>query len=210
MDTIFGIGGNDWVIVCADTAVNRSIFTLKHNEEKITHLNNYKILGASGEQTDRYQFTNYVQRNLQLMEFRTGFELGVEATAQYMRTELAAALRKGPYQVNCLMGGYDLQEQRAKLYWMDYLGTLQQVNKGAQGHASYFVNSVLDNHFKQDMTLEQGLDACRACVKELRHRFIITNTISFAKSSPRTESKLRTSKIEKYFSLTCMFTNKKF
>ena len=48
-----------------------------------------------------------------------------------MRTELAQALRKGPYQVNLLIGGYDLQEQRAKLYWMDYLGTLQQVNKGA-------------------------------------------------------------------------------
>ncbi len=74
-----------------------------------------------------------------------------------MRTELAIALRKGPYQVNILMGGYDLQEQRAMLYWMDYLGTLQQVNKGAQGYAGYFANSVLDNHFKQDMTLEEGL-----------------------------------------------------
>ena len=42
-----------------------------------------------------------------------------------MRTELATALRKGPYNVNILMGGYDLNENRAKLYWMDYLGTLQ-------------------------------------------------------------------------------------
>ena len=56
---------------------------------------------------------------------------------------------------------------------MDYLGTLQQVNKGAQGYAGYFVNSVLDNHWKQDMTLEQGLDACRACIKELKTRFMI-------------------------------------
>ena len=173
MDTVFGIAGKDWVIVAADTAVNSSIFTLKHNEEKIMNMNSYKVLGASGQQTDRYQFTNYIQRNLQLMEFRTGHELNVEATAQYMRTELAAALRKGPYQVNCLMGGYDLQEQSAKLYWMDYLGTLQQVNKGAQGYAGYFVNSVLDNHFKQNITLEEGLAACKDCVKELRHRFMI-------------------------------------
>ena len=59
-----------------------------------------------------------------LQEFRTGFELGVDATAQYMRTEMAKALRSGPYQVNLLMGGYDLSEKRAKLFWMDYLGTL--------------------------------------------------------------------------------------
>ena len=107
------------------------------------------------------------------MEYRTGFELGVEATAQYMRTELATALRKGPYQVNLMIGGYDLQEQRAKLYWMDYLGTLQQVNKGAQGYAGYFVNSVLDNHFKADMTLEQGIEACNKCITELETRFMI-------------------------------------
>ena len=71
------------------------------------------------------------------------------------------------------MGGYDLHENRAKLYWMDYLGCLQQVNKGAQGYAAYFVNSVLDNHFKHNMTEEEGLEAMRQCVKELRTRFII-------------------------------------
>ena len=56
---------------------------------------------------------------------------------------------------------------------MDYLGTLQQVNKGAQGYAGYFVNSVLDQHFRADMTQEQGLAACKDCIKELRTRFMI-------------------------------------
>ena len=173
MDAVFGICGKDWVVIVTDTAVNRSIFTLKHNEDKITDLSEHKIVGTAGEVADRTQFTKYIERNLALQEFRTGHELGVEATAQYMRTELATALRKGPYQVNLLVGGFDLQEQRAKLYWMDYLGTLQQVNKGAQGYAGYFVNSVLDQHFKMDMNLEQGLAACRDCIKELRTRFII-------------------------------------
>ena len=71
------------------------------------------------------------------------------------------------------MGGYDHSEKRAKLYWMDYLGTLQQVNKGAQGYAGYFVNSVLDNNFKADMTLEEGIQACKKCIFELNHRFMI-------------------------------------
>ena len=173
MDAVFGVCGKDWVIVVTDTAVNRSIFTLKHNEDKITDLSEHKIVGTAGEVADRTQFTKYIERNLALEEFRTGHELGVEATAQYMRTELAAALRKGPYQVNLLIGGYDLVEQRAKLYWMDYLGTLQQVNKGAQGYAGYFVNSVLDNHFRSDMTQDQGIAACKDCIKELRTRFMI-------------------------------------
>mmetsp|Transcript_3047 Transcript_3047/g.2013 ORF Transcript_3047/g.2013 Transcript_3047/m.2013 type:complete len:96 (-) Transcript_3047:205-492(-) len=94
-----------------------------------------------------------MMRNLQLMEYRTGFEPDVESTAQFMRTELATALRKGPFQVNILVGGYDELDGQAKMYWMDYLGTLQQVTKGAHGYAGYFVNSVLDNNYKKDMTL---------------------------------------------------------
>lgn len=107
MDSTFGICGKDWVVVVCDTAVNRSIFTLKHNEDKIMSLNSNKVLATSGEQTDRYQFSNYVQKNLQLEAFRTGVELSVDASAQYMRQVLADALRRGPYQVNCLVGGYD-------------------------------------------------------------------------------------------------------
>ena len=112
---------------------------------------------------------------------RTGHELGVEATANYMRSELAEALRKGPYQVNLLVGGYDLQEQRAKLYWMDYLGTLQQVNKGAQGYAGYFVNSVLDNAFKANMTLNEGIECAKLCIKELKTRFMINQHAYYGK-----------------------------
>jgi len=90
-----------------------------------------------------------------------------------MRNELAMALRRGPYQVNSLVGGFEHKTGEAKLYWMDYLGTLQQVSKGAHGYAAYFVNSVLDNDFRADMSLEEGIVAMKKCIKELRVRFII-------------------------------------
>ena len=83
--------------------------------------------------------------------------------------------------MNCLIGGYDVVEGTAKLYWMDYLGTLQQVTKGAHGYAAYFVNSVLDNGFQQDMTLEQGIEVCKKCIVELRTRFIMNQPNFYAK-----------------------------
>ena len=64
MDAVFGICGTDWVILVADAAVNRSIFTLKHDEDKIMQLNKFKLLASAGEQTDRYQFCNYIQKTL--------------------------------------------------------------------------------------------------------------------------------------------------
>ena len=181
MDSTFGICGKDFVIVACDTAVNRSIFTLKHDDDKIMQLNKFKVMASSGEQTDRSQFSNYIMRNLQLLEYRTGHEPDVESTAQFIRSELATALRKAPYQVNVLIGGYDLIEKEAKLYWMDYLGTLQQVQKGAHGYAGYFVNSVLDNNFKHDMTVDEGIATMKKCIVELRTRFIINQPTFIAK-----------------------------
>merc|ERR1719469_947632 len=157
MDSTFGICGKDFAIVVADTAVNRSIFTLKHADDKIMQLNKFKVMSCSGEQTDRSSFSNYIMRNLQLIEYLSDVEPDVESTAQFIRSELSQALRKAPYQVNVLIAGYDTIDSEAKLYWMDYLGTLQQVQKGAHGYAAYFVNSVMDNNYKSDMTLEDGI-----------------------------------------------------
>ena len=125
MDSTFAICGKDFVIIASDTAVNRSIFTLKHDDDKIMQINKFKIMSCTGEQTNRFYFSNYIMRNLQLLEYRTGVEPDVESTAQFIRSETAKALRQGPYQVNALIGGYDVIEKQAKLYWMDYLGTLQ-------------------------------------------------------------------------------------
>ena len=60
MDTVFGIAGTDWVLIVTDTAVNRSIFSLKHDEDKITTLSQFKIVGSAGEQCQRYSFANFI------------------------------------------------------------------------------------------------------------------------------------------------------
>lgn len=131
-------------------------------------------MAVSGETCDRDRFASLIMRSLALQKFRHGYELDLESTAEFTRSQLAEALRKGPYQVNLLMGGYDHQAEKARLYWFDYLGTMQEVTKGAHGYAGYFVSSVLDNHYKKDMTLEEGLECAKECINELKTRFLIS------------------------------------
>jgi 20S proteasome alpha/beta subunit len=40
---------------------------------------------------------------------------------------------------------------------MDYMGTLQQVNYGAHGYASYFVSSIMANSYTNELNLEQAV-----------------------------------------------------
>ena len=55
------------------------------------------MISCSGEQTDRYNFLNYTMRNLQLLEYRNGFEPDVKSTARFVRTEMGVTLRKAPH-----------------------------------------------------------------------------------------------------------------
>ena len=89
MDSAFGICGRDWTIVCSDTTVNRSIFTLSHNDDKIMQLNDHAVMAATGEVTDRYQYTNLMLRNLKLNEYRTGHAATLDSTAQFLRSQMA-------------------------------------------------------------------------------------------------------------------------
>ena len=73
--------------------------------------------------------------------------------------------------MNVLIGG--MEDGEPQLYWMDYLGTLARVTKGAHGYAAYFVSSVLENAYKEGMTIEEGIEALKKCVVELKTRFLI-------------------------------------
>nr|VDC75685.1 unnamed protein product [Brassica rapa] len=191
MECVFGLVGNGFAIVAADTSAVHSILVHKNNEDKIMALDSHKLIAASGEPGDRVQFTEYVQKNVSLYQFRNGIPLTTAAAANFTRGELATALRKvidslgfcltllilfcfvyNPYSVNILMAGYD-KEAGASLYYIDYIATLHKVDKGAFGYGSYFSLSTMDRHFRSDMSVEEAIDLVDKCILEIRSRLVI-------------------------------------
>lgn len=126
-----------------------------------------------GPQADCSTFGEYIAKNMRLYELENGISLSSHGCANFIRGELATALRKGPYQVNLLLGGYD-EGVGPSLYWMDYLGTSQKVNFGAHGYASNFVLSIMDSDWKEGMTLDEAKELMRKCIKELEVRFLVS------------------------------------
>jgi len=86
---------------------------------------------------------------------------------------LATAIRKGPYQTNLLLAGYD-EFNGASLYFMDYLAAFSKVNFAAQGYAANFISSVFDREWKADMNLEEAKSVVKKCLHELNTRFLIS------------------------------------
>lgn len=84
------------------------------------------------------QFAEYIQANVQLYSMRNDTELSPAAVGNFVRGELAKALRsRNPYTVNLLLGGVDSITNSPSLYWVDYLASLAQVPYAAHGYAQY-------------------------------------------------------------------------
>ena len=172
MDSLFGLKGADFVILAGETTIMQSIFKLCPNKDKSRQLSDNVVIGMSGETCQRDTFGPYIQGNLQYLKLRNGYSYSVEEIANFTRTKLAESMRKQPYQVNSLIAGCD--KKGPQLFWLDYLGTLAQVDYGAHGHAGYFVSSVLSNDFKPDLNREEALNIIKKAILELKTRFLIS------------------------------------
>ena len=58
------------------------------------HLHPCHLQATSGEPGDADNFSEYVKANMKLYELRHGAKLSTHATSNYIRNELATALRK--------------------------------------------------------------------------------------------------------------------
>ena len=177
METLIGLVGADFVLLSADANAGRSIVLMKDDVQKIYPLDSNKLLGAVGNPSDRDLFTEYIQKNITLYRLRTGISLSTESTAHWTRRRLANALRSNPYQCDLMIGGVDKDPQSEEfvpsLYFMDYLSSLNKLDFAVHGHGSNFLLSVMDKYYKKGMTREEAMDLLRACINELKVRFII-------------------------------------
>ena len=173
MDSIFAIKYDKGVIMACETTVNRSIFKLTKGHDKTQLLDSHCLMALAGDIADRDHFGSYIKRNVEFFKFKSnGQKSSVRRSAQFVRTELAKSIRKGMKQVSPLIIGYDERKQ-AQVYWLDYLGTLADVDYGVHGYSAYFLSSVLSSRWRTGMSQEDALNLAKDCIKAVKARIIL-------------------------------------
>ncbi|KAH4056401.1 proteasome subunit beta [Parastagonospora nodorum] len=168
-EVLLGITGKDFTLIASSKAAMRGATILKAEKCKAPALKPHTPLTFFWE--NGVQFAEFIQANIQLYSMRNGMELSPAATANFVRGELATALRsRRPYTVNLLLGGYDSIADKPTLYWIDYLASLAPVPYAAHG---YYCLSLLDKHHHPDIDYEQGIKIMRMCTEELKRRLPI-------------------------------------
>lgn len=173
-DAIIGFTGADYAIIATDRNAGRSIMVFHQEADKIMELDSHKLLGVGGDPADCVQEPEHFQKNIALNYYRHNVPMSTHAVANYIRGEKSAKLRKGMAVVDMLLAGYDT-DAGPSLYFIDYLASMQKLDKGAHGYCGFFVNSLLDAHWKPGMTLEEGLQLMVLCTAEMQRRFSISS-----------------------------------
>ena len=60
-----------------------------------------------------------------------------------------------------------------RLFWLDHLATMHPMNVAGTGYGSYFCLSMLDRHWKPDLTEEEALKLMEAAVAEVLTRLVV-------------------------------------
>ncbi|KAJ3608901.1 hypothetical protein NHX12_023429 [Muraenolepis orangiensis] len=173
MEYLIGIQGPDFVLVAADNVAAKSIIKMKDDYDKMFKLSENILLLCVGEAGDTVQFAEYIQKNVQLYKMRNGYELSPAAAANFTRKNLADYLRsRTPYHVNLLLAGHD-KADGPSLYYMDHLSALAKAPFAAHGYGAFLTLSILDQHYKPDLTREEAVELLKKCIQELNTRFIL-------------------------------------
>lgn len=179
-DTLIGLVGDGFCLIGADMTAARSIVVFQNDQDKITQLDDFKIMACGGPVGDRNNFSEYVQKNMALNSFRNNHLLSTKAAANWTRNQLAQSLRsRSPYQVSLLLGGWDKNVKEnggASLYYMDYMGALHPMEKAAHGYGAHFCLSTLDRHFHKDCTLAEAKETAKKCLHEIATRLVLNTT----------------------------------
>jgi hypothetical protein len=60
-----------------------------------------------------------------------------------------------------------------RLFWLDYLATMHAMNVAGTGYGSYFCLSLLDRHWRPDLTEAEALALMEAAVAEVLTRLVV-------------------------------------
>lgn len=79
---------------------------------------------------------------------------------------------QSPYHVNLLLAGYD-KETGPHLYFLDYLASLVELKYAAHGYGGFFSLSIMDRYHLDTMSVKEGYELLKKCVKEIQQRLIV-------------------------------------
>jgi proteasome beta subunit len=152
--TTIGVVCRDGVILASDTRVTMGFYVAHKHGKKVYKIDDHIGMTIAGTVADAQRAVDILTANAQLYKINIGRPLLISSAARLVANLLFSS-RYYPLQTQVLVGGVD--DTGPHVFNLDPFGSLNEEKSVATGSGSPVVYGILEDRFKEDMSIEEAL-----------------------------------------------------
>jgi proteasome beta subunit len=152
--TTIGVVCKDGVILASDTRVTMGFYVAHKHGKKVYKIDDHLAMTISGTVADAQRTVDILTANAQLYKINIGRPLPVSSAARLV-ANLFFSSRYAPLLTQVLIGGVD--DSGPHVYSLDPFGSLTEEKCVATGSGSPIAYGVLEDKYKEDMSVAELL-----------------------------------------------------
>lgn len=160
--TTMGFKVKDGIILASDQRATMNNLIAHSNVQKVYPLADNIGMTIAGVVGDAQLMVRYMQSEISIYSMKKGAPMSVTAAA----TLVASVIRQGFY-LGLIVGGYD---KTGHIYSIDGAGGYIEDRYCSVGSGSNFALGVLEASYKDDMTVDEGVDLAITALNSARRR----------------------------------------
>ena len=174
--TIIGIVCKDGVIMAADRRSTAGNIVFGKNIQKAVKINDYLVMSGTGNASDIEMQKKIISAQLRLKELKSKKRPTVREAANLIGMVTYQSIRQPtmiPSIVGTLVAGFD-EDGTTELYTIEPAGTAMKVDDydANFGSGMPFVIGLLERQYKEDMTIDEGVELAVEAIKSSTQRDI--------------------------------------
>lgn len=168
--SIVGIVCKDGIVMAGDRRVTAGgRLVVNKREAKVKQINDYIVTSWTGGAADAFLSEKLIAAELKLKELRTKSRPTVKESANLLGMMLYRSIRSPsmvPFIVGNLIGGFN-DDGTCELYSIEPAGGVTKVDDYDANFSSGmpFILGLLENRYRKDVTVKEGIDMARDCIR---------------------------------------------
>ena len=152
----------DGVIMATDNRATMGYFVANKNAKKLHRIQDYLWMTIAGGVADAIYLIDLLKAETEIYNLKNEKPIGIGQSAKLLQNILYN--KKGFYQVGHLLGGVT-DSEGPKIFNLGGYGSLLDDDYASVGSGSVFAMGILETEWKEDMTLEEGMEVCTRAVR---------------------------------------------
>ncbi len=153
--TAVGLRTKDFVVLGSEKRFGYGGFVMSKTAKKVYKVSDRVAIAAAGIFADILAITRILSTELKYHEISTGYKISVKGVAKYL-SAVMYTYKYFPFITEVIVGGID--DEGTHVYVMDPVGSVIEDDYAAVGTGAPIAIGIIESGYKNDLSLEQGVD----------------------------------------------------